>query len=158
MRMRTRAVLGAALLAAGVAAAAEGDRSGTDLTGTWRILATIPKQAPVCGQATDCVYPALATATRDGTILQTAPISNTLTGHGSWKRTGPREFRAYTIYFRVDPATGAFVGTSETTIEVTVARGGRTADGSFTAVILDAAGTKLTDYAGTVVADRVDVP
>jgi hypothetical protein len=158
MRMRLLPALLAATFVAGAAAADQGDRSGTDLSGTWRILATIPKEAPVCGQTADCVYPALATATRDGTILQTAPISNTLTGHGSWKRTGARTFRAYTIYFRVDPATGAFVGTSETTIEVTVARGGRTADGSFTAVILDAAGTKLTDYAGTVVADRVDVP
>jgi hypothetical protein len=147
----------AAMLVAGSAWAQGQYKSGTDLTGTWQIVATIPAGVPVCPGPADCVYPALATATSDGTVLQTAPISNTLTGHGSWKRTGPRDFRAHTIYFRVDPSTGIFVGTSETTIDVTVAPGGMSAEGSFTAVIRDASGAYLTDYSGTVLAQRVVV-
>lgn len=151
------AALLATLLVVEPALAEDQNKSGNDLTGTWRIVATIPAGVPVCPGVVDCVYPALATATRDGTILQTAPISNTLTGHGSWKRVGQRSFRAYTIYFRVDPSTGAFVGTSETSIDVAVAQGGRNAEGTFTAVILDAAGAQLATYAGTVVAQRVEV-
>ena len=103
------------------------------------------------------MYPALATATRDGTVLQTAPISGTLTGHGVWKRVGPRNFALNTIYFRVNAATGAFEGTSETTIAVTVDRGGRTAAGTFTAVILGPEGQYIRDYAGAVTAQRMEI-
>ena len=128
---------------------------GNDLTGSWRITATIPAGVPVCPGVQDCVYPALATATSDGTILQTAPISNTLTGQGSWKRVAPRSFKVHTIYFRVDPTTGNYVGTSETVIEVTVAKDGRTAQGSFAAVVLDVNGVEITHYTGTVTAQRI---
>lgn len=128
---------------------------GNDLAGTWQITATIPAGVPVCPGVQNCVYPALATATSDGAILQTAPISNTLTGHGSWKRVAPRSFKVHTIYFRVDPTTGNHVGTSETAIEVTVAKDGRTAQGSFAAVILDVNGVQITQYTGTVTAQRI---
>lgn len=147
----------AAMLVAGPVSAQGHYRNGTDLTGTWQIVATIPGGVPVCPGPDNCVYPALTTATSDGAVLQTAPISNTLTGHGSWKRTGPRDFRAHTIYFRVDPTTGTFIGTSETTIAVTVASGGLSADGSFSAVIRDAGGGYITGYSGTVTAQRVVV-
>lgn len=157
MRGLTQAMVVAAMFMASPVFAQGQFRNGTDLTGTWQIVATIPAGAPICPGDDDCVYPALATATSDGTLLQTAPISNTLTGHGSWKRTGPRDFRAYTIYFRVDPASGAFVGTSETTIDVTVAAGGLSAEGSFSAVIRDATGGVIADYTGTVTAQRVVV-
>ena len=128
---------------------------GNDLTGSWRITATIPAGVPVCPGVQDCAYPALATATSDGTILQTAAISNTLTGHGSWKRVAPRSFKVQTIYFRVDPTTGSYVGTSETAIEVTVAKDGRSAQGSFAAVVLDVSGVEITHYTGTVTAERI---
>lgn len=155
-RLAHTAVL-AALLVTGAVSAEAGYKNGTDLTGTWRIVATIPAGVLVCPGLSDCVYPALATATSDGGLLQTAPISNTLTGHGRWKRVGLRSFRAYTVYFRVDPNTGTFVGTSETTIEVTLAPSGRVAEGSFTAVILDTSGATVANYSGTVSAERLEV-
>lgn len=157
MRGLPHSMILAAMLVASPVTAQGPYKSGTDLTGTWQIVATIPAGVPVCPGTEDCVYPALATATSDGSLLQTAPISNTLTGHGSWKRTGPRDFSAYTIYFRVDPATGAYQGTSETTIDVTVAPGGLSAEGSFSAVIRDVNGGFITDYSGTVTAQRVVV-
>ena len=149
-------VLGAMLLA-GTVVAQDQNKNGTDLTGSWRIVATIPAGVPVCPGPDNCVYPALATANSDGTVLQTAPISGTLTGHGAWKRVGVRDFKLTAIYFRVAPATGDFVGTSETSIEVTLAPGGRTAEGSFSAVILDTTGAQLTNYSGTVTARRIEV-
>jgi hypothetical protein len=155
-RFTCTAVL-AAVLVAGAVSAGVGYKNGTDLTGTWRVVATIPAGVPVCPGPNDCVYPALTTATSDGAVLQTAPISNTLTGHGSWKRVGLRSFRIRTVYFRVDPNTGTFIGTSETTIDVTTAPGGQTADGSFTAVILDTSGAMVTEYSGTVTAERIEV-
>jgi hypothetical protein len=152
-----KTVLLTATLVAGPVSAQTQYKNGTDLTGSWRILATIPSGVPVCPGPKNCVYPALTTATSDGAVLQTAPISNTLTGHGSWKRVGPRNFKLHTIYFRADPNDGTYLGTSETTIDVTVATGGRTADGSFAAVILDANGALITDYSGTVTAQRIEV-
>lgn len=149
-------LIGALLTSTGALAQGQ-DKNGTDLTGTWFITATIPHGVPVCPGLVDCVYPALTTATSDGAVLQTAPISNTLTGHGSWKRIGLRRFAAHTLYFRVDPVTGAFVGTSDTTIDVTVAPGGQTADGFFSAVILDVTGNVITSYSGTMTAQRVVV-
>lgn len=157
MRTHVQTVLVAALLVAGTASAQEQNKNGTDLTGSWRIVATIPAGVPVCPGPADCVYPALATATSDGTVLQTAPISGTLTGHGAWKRVGVREFTLNAVYFRVDPGSGSFLGTSETTINVSVDRGGRTAAGTFVAVILDQSGAQITGYSGTVTAQRIHV-
>lgn len=158
MRRTVKTVLFAAALVAGAASAAEDHyKNGTDLTGSWRIVATIPAGVPVCPGPVACVYPALATATSDGTVLQTAPISGTLTGHGAWKRVGVRKFTLNAIYFRVDSATGTFQGTSETTIDVTVDRGGRTAQGTFAAVVFDPTGIEITSYSGTVTAQRIEV-
>ena len=157
MRREVKTILLAAMLVAGTASAQDQHKNGTDLTGSWRIVATIPGGVPVCPGLNDCVYPALATVISDGTVLQTAPISGTLTGHGAWKRVGVRKFELNAIYFRVDSATGNFLGTSETTIDVTVDRGGQTADGTFAAVILDPAGIQLTSYSGTVTAQRIEV-
>ena len=67
----------------------------------------------------------------------------------------PRSFKAHTIYFRVDPASGNYVGTSQTAIEVTVAKDGQTAQGSFAAVILDVNGVEVTHYTGSVTAQRI---
>ncbi len=125
-------------------------------TGSWQIVATIPGGVPVCPGTSDCVYPALATATSDGTVLQTAPISGTLTGHGAWKRVGPRQFSLNAIYFRVS-SSGIYEGTSETTIEVTLDRGGRTGEGAFDAVVYDLNKVPITSYSGTVTAQRIEV-
>lgn len=157
MRRHLQALLVGTILFAGTASAQDQHKNGTDLTGSWRIVATIPAGVPVCPGPADCVYPALATATSDGTVLQTAPISGTLTGHGAWKRTGVRQFTLSAVYFRVDPGTGSFLGTSETTIHVSVDRGGRTAGGTFAAVILDQSGVPITNYSGTVTAQRIQV-
>jgi len=157
MKGHLRVATLAVVLAAGATVAWSSSEQGTDLTGTWRILATIPPGTPVCPGPDDCVYPALATATRDGGLLQTAPISNTLTGHGTWKRMGPRRFLAHTVYFRVNPADGSFVGTSETSIDITVTPGGQDADGTFDAVILGVDGSTITTYSGTVTAERLEV-
>lgn len=139
------------------ASAEEQFKNGQDLTGTWRITATIPAGVPVCPGTTPCVYLAVATATSDGTVVQSANIPNTSVGHGVWKRVGLRTFTMVALYFRFDP-NGNPLGTSETTIQADLDNSGRTVVGSFAAVIKDLAGVQLLTYDGTVTATRMVVP
>lgn len=154
-RYRISPVLIALALTA-VSPAQENYKNGQDLTGSWRIVATIPQGVPVCPGPGDCSYGAMATVSSDGVALQTAAIPNTGPGHGAWKRTGLRSFRMNTLYFRFD-AQGLQVGTSETLIEVQLDATGRTATGSFQAVLYGLNGAEQLRYSGTVTARRIEV-
>lgn len=155
----TRLIIGIVM---GMAAAAPASaqlqfKNGQDLTGTWRITATIPAGVPVCPGVTPCTYLAVATATSDGTVVQSANIPNTSVGHGVWKRVGQRTFTMVALYFRFDK-DGNPLGTSETTIDAQVDASGRDVVGSFSAVIRDLAGVQQGGYDGTVTATRMVVP
>ena len=157
---RIIAVFGMCVLAGfttGQASAEEQFKNGQDLTGTWRITATIPAGVPVCPGVTPCTYLAVSTVSSDGNVVQSANIPNTSVGHGVWKRVSQRTFQMVALYFRFDK-DGNPLGTSETTIDAQLDAAGRNAVGSFTAVVRDLAGVELLGYDGTVTAIRMVVP
>lgn len=131
-------------------------KNGQDLVGTWSLTATIDAGAPICPAG--CSAPALSTVMSDGTLIQSAPLSGTGAGHGVWRRTGLRTFKAVAYYFRTDPASGAFLGTSESLIDATVDKSGRQLTGTFTAVIRLPDQTLVTNYGGTISGTRVELP
>jgi hypothetical protein len=131
-------------------------KNGQDLVGTWYLMATIHSGAPICPAG--CVAPALSTIISDGTLVQTAPLAGTGTGHGVWKRTGLRKFKAVALYFRSDPSTGTYVGTSESIIEATVDTSGRQVNGSFTAIIRFAdQNIPPVTYTGSIAGTRMEL-
>jgi hypothetical protein len=156
MKRPIAVLFAAALLASGTASAEQQYKNGQELVGSWKILATIPGGTPVCPGSGPCQFHAMATVIGDGTVVQSVIIPGVTFGHGAWKRTGLRTFRMNALYSRVD-GSGIFVGTSETTIELQVDANGRTASGSFSADINDTSGNLLTDYEGTVTAQRIEV-
>ncbi len=156
MRMQLMAVF-ALCFATGLAQAEDQYKNGQELTGTWRILATIPAGVPVCPGPDACTYQAMATAISDGTVVQTAAIPNTTVGHGAWKRVGHRTFKMVALYFRVD-GQGLQVGTSETSIDAQVDTTGRNVTGLFSAVLRNMLGEETLQYSGTVTGRRIEVP
>jgi hypothetical protein len=148
----------AILAMSGIGLWAQGQyKGGQDLTGSWRLLATIPAGVPVCPGTEPCEYEAMATAISDGTVVQTAAIPNTTIGHGAWKRDGLRTFKMTALYFRVDD-TGIQVGTSETEIEAELDTTGRFVTGTFSAVLYDNDQAVVLEYSGTVTGQRIVVP
>lgn len=139
------------------AASTQPIQGGQDLTGTWRVFATIPNTAPVCAPSpVDCEYQAMSTATSDGTLVQTAEIPLTSTGHGVWKRTGKRTFSASALYFRSNLA-GQPIGTSTSQISVELDQSGLVGNGTFFATLDDLDGNPTgISYQGTVVFERFE--
>jgi hypothetical protein len=127
---------------------------GQDLTGTWRIQVTIPAGSSACAGPEACTFLAMATATSDGTIMQTAALPGVSTGHGVWQRVGLRSFRVRTTYFRVGPH-GLPLGTAETTTTVTISADGRSASGSYENVLLDFGGNALGGFSASVTGTRL---
>lgn len=142
------------VLAPQVAAAQDQQfKNGQELVGTWTMLATINPGASICPAG--CVAPALSTINSDGTLVQSAPLPGTGTGHGVWQRVGLRTFKAIALYFRTNPGTGAYEGTSESLIEATVDASGRQVSGTFTAIINFADGSTPVTYTGAIAGSRM---
>jgi hypothetical protein len=138
-------VAAALVVNAGVASAAEQYKRGQTVTGTWDVIFTLPAGSSVCPAGpNDCPLPALATATSDGTLIQTAAVPNISGGHGVWIRTGLRTFFLRSKYFRYGP-TGVLIGSSEARTIVTLNDDGMSGDGSYEIQLLDLAGQPLGD-------------
>lgn len=58
-------------------------------------------------------FMSLMTFEAGGGMLETSNTGTSLRGpaHGEWIRTGPRRYATSMVFFRFDPATGAFTGT-----------------------------------------------
>jgi hypothetical protein len=92
----------------------------------------------------------LVTTTSDGTTVNTDPEFGT--GHGIWKKTGPREFAGK--FLTLIPVGHPFgEGTITVTSTLTVDKDGDTATGPFTTVF-DATNFQAT-VTGTVVLTRI---
>jgi hypothetical protein len=104
------------------------ESSAAILVGSWDVTVTLPNPPPV----PPTLARALATFSRDGTTIETAAAPGTVRGasHGGWKQIGPRLFSVTRIFFRLNPQTGALLGTQKINATVRVARGGQ----SFAAV------------------------
>jgi hypothetical protein len=93
------------------------------IVGSWDVVVTIEGQPP---------FRALATFNEGGTTVESPAASPSLrsAAHGVWTRTGPNVFAMTRLFFRFNPATGAYLGTSKVNATVTVSTDGK----SFTAV------------------------
>jgi hypothetical protein len=156
MSLRALVLLGCCVVPQVALAQNQQFKNGQELVGTWTLIATINPGAPICPAG--CVAPALSTITSDGTLVQSAPLPGTGTGHGVWHRVGLRQFKAVALYFRTDPATGAYEGTSESLIEATVDPSGGEVTGTFTAIIRFADNRAPVSYTGTIVGTRMPLP
>jgi len=76
---------------------------GQQLEGAWMVTVTAPGQPPIT---------ALHTYTLDGGVLVSSPLMQRSVGHGSWVRTGNREFGRTWVQLRFDEK-GAFAGTTK---------------------------------------------
>ena len=125
------------------------DRQG--ITGSRRISVTIPSGAPGCPGPSSCQVLALATATREGTVVQTAALPDVSSGPAAWSRVGPGTFQIRSTYFRFDPG-GTPIGTSETVTQTQLGPDGTIATGTFENTLLDLTGavidTSLRDGGG----------
>lgn len=131
-------VLSTAAGAASAPSAKRGPNAGlAPLVGTWDVVLSLPGAPP--GRV-------LATFMADGTTVESAsaPPATRGASHGAWKKIGPSLFSVTRIFFRFNPQTGAFLGTTKVNATARVARDRRT----FSAVSL----SELRDPAGTVVA------
>lgn len=106
------------------------------IVGSWDVVVTIEGQPP---------FRALATFEEGGTTVESPAASPTLrsASHGVWARTGPNVFAMTRLFFRFNPATGAYLGTTKVNATVTVSTDRR----SFTAV----SRSEMRDPAGALV-------
>jgi hypothetical protein len=133
-------VVASAVAAGGVAAAQQDNdhRNGKRaLVGTWDVTLTLPGAPP--GRV-------LATFNTGGTTVESAAASPSTrsASHGVWKRIGRDLFSVTRVFFRFNPQTGAYLGTTKVNATARVAPDGQT----FAAVSL----TELRDPAGNLVA------
>lgn len=125
------------------------------VAGSWMVSVTLPPGASNCpagGQP--CVIFAMATATSDGTVIQTPALPGVSNGHGLWRRTEARRFLIKSTYFRFG-TDGLPIGTSVTVTTLDLANNGRTGTGTFTNTLFDAHGTAIGSFSGTAAATRM---
>ena len=129
-------VLATAVVSAQAAKKPEQSAQGSAIVGSWDVVVTIEGQPP---------FRALATFAADGTTIESPAASPTLrsAGHGVWARTGPNVFSMTRLFFRFNPQTGAYLGTTKVNATVTVASDRQ----SFTAV----SRSEMRDPAGGLV-------
>lgn len=108
---------------------------GSQIVGSWQLnVDRGPALPPV---------KALTTFTRDGSMIDTANLTNRSPSHGAWEHVSGRLYSNTHIFFRFDP-TGVFLGTQKINETVRLARDGE----SFTAVAI----SSLFDPSGNLVA------
>jgi hypothetical protein len=102
-------------------------------------------------------YQALATFSRDGGLIETITDPGIQTGHGSWIRTGNREFTVITLLFQFDTA-GQFLGTlkARATLKVNQSGDEFTSD-QYLFEFFDPAGNPVTSGEGMAHGSRIEV-
>lgn len=147
-----------ALVAVGVIAAGAGSAARADdeprsraLVGTWDVTLQLPGAPPAR---------VLATYNDDGTTVESAaaPPATRGSSHGVWERVGRDLFSVTRIFFRFNPQTGAFLGTTKVNASVRVASDGETFEAVSISELRDPAGTLIVGgLRGTATAARVHV-
>ena len=146
----------ALLLATGVVSgAANGggtSHNGNTLVGAWLVTIDRGSLGPL---------KSLQTYARGGVFTETAnAVPNTMRGpgHGSWNRAGHRRFDTTQLFFRYDPATGAWTGYVKLRSRIQLDSGGDSLTATTVGQALDTNGNPVgpprTDSA---VGERLDV-
>jgi hypothetical protein len=166
MVTKRRGLLG--LIATGLAAllfpgkspqahAAAASQAGSLLEGSWLINATVTR----AGQQFQAVR--LSTYNSNGTLISTAPsnappleTSIAGTAHGTWVRTGDREFATTWIGLRFD-AAGNFLGIAKARGRIRINDDGDTASTQTRTELFDRAGNLVDTASSTSQAGRIVV-
>ena len=153
-------VVACAILAIGSAGASTGAAGDDDdddeprlgaLVGTWEVTVQLPGAPPAR---------VLATFNDDGTTVESAaaPPATRGASHGVWKRIGRNLFSVTRIFFRFNPQTGTFLGTTKVNATAHVASNRETFEAVSISELRDPAGTLIAgDLRGTATATRVHV-
>ena len=149
-------VLAISVIGAGaVSAAWQGDEPGQGradaFVGTWDVTLMLPGAPP--GRV-------LATFNVDGTTVESAaaPPATRGASHGVWKRIGLDLFSVTRVFFRFNPTTGAFLGTTKVNASVLVAKDRETFEAVSISELRDPAGVLIVGgLRGSASAVRVHV-
>ena len=121
------------------------------LVGTWDVTLTLP--GPSTGRV-------LATFDGHGGTVESAAADPKTRGasHGAWERIDRRLFAVTRVFFRFNPQTGAYVGTTKVNATVRVAPDGETFNAVSISELRDPAGNLIQgDIRGTAVGRRLNV-
>ncbi len=122
-----------------------GGASAPQLEGSWEITVMPDGGAPIVD---------IATFTSNGGLINSDPDPNLSTGHGTWVRTGGREFAVTFVHFLRDQGTA--LGTVKVRSVIRLDRHSDTFRGPFrTDVIIG--GNVVQSFCGTVQARRINV-
>jgi hypothetical protein len=142
-------------LACGVVSAAAGDdgQQRATLAGSWMVNVDRGPALPA--------LKSLQSYTGGHAVIEISNGGATVRSpsHGAWQRTGDRTFGSTIVFFRYDPATGAYVGTAKIRHTLELARDGRSFAGVAVAEFRDAAGNLLPipPHRDAVTGERIDV-
>jgi hypothetical protein len=145
------AVLIAGAMSATAARSDDQQSSAHAIVGSWDVALTLPGLPP--GRV-------LATFTNDGGTVETANSAPGLRGasHGAWERLEPNLFAVTRVFFRFNPQTGAYLGTTKVNATVRVAPSGETFAAVSISEIRDPDGNVvLTGVRGTAAGTRIHV-
>ena len=167
------ALVGALIATAGSAtqlrAGWDDDHDRKGLEGAWDITITTTPNPPFA-----VPFRILRTVTADGISdgyafppirvsngsLDFTPGYINSSGHGTWKRIGPRQFAVIVKYFQLNPAHffGVLDSIGTVTETITISKDGNSYTGNFSTVIQDPHGTVTAINGGTGTATRIQVP
>jgi len=104
----------------------------------------------------------LQTYAKGGGVIEIANGGATVRSpsHGAWKHIGGRTYGSTVIFFRYDPASGAYLGTLKLRHELELAPNGQSFTGVAVGEIRDASGNLLpgsNTRKDTVTAERINV-
>lgn len=101
--------------------------------------------------------PGLLTFASDGTVLADEPGGAfETTGHGNWKRIGPRTF-AFTFIAYIGSANSQLTAKIKVSGVVTLSRNQRSFDGHFKVDVFDPKGNKIFADNGTLAGKRIGI-
>jgi hypothetical protein len=121
-----------ALTAAGRGSSAES--SGNTLAGSWDVA--IDRPPPLSDLRS------LQTFTGSGSVVEIANGGTALrtSSHGAWERVNGRTYASTIVFFRFNPATGAYLGTQKINRTIELSPDGNSYEGVGVSTLFDPAG------------------
>src|SRR5262245_50947319 len=149
----------AVVVAVGAISASAGNKRATHsvgpkLVGSWMVSVNRGPTLPP--------LKSLQTYTKGGGVIEIANGGATVRSpaHGAWQHTGGRTYGTTVIFFRYDPASGAYLGTLKIRHELEVGSDGQSCTGVAVGEIRDASGNLRpgsNTRRDTVIAERINV-
>lgn len=140
--------------AGALSASAGGEHYGPKLVGTWMVDVNRGPALPP--------LKSLQSYTGGHNVIEISNGGATVRSpaHGAWKKIGGRKYGSTAIFFRYDPASGAYIGTLKLRHELQLAADGQSFTGVAIGELRDANGNLLpgsNSRKDTVTAERINV-